>query len=179
MTRPRTGCGEQHRSSGPTRERRFCKKLSSGSLNPHGPGPSGNREATMQPDRCPLGRISPKPCPESLAWLVTPQSPAFFSPLCHTVPQNLTRLERLNLDGNSLPSEPASLARLPAGPQAQRQPSSFRGVARPQGKGLRGPGEPGRPREGVVEGRVCPRVGGGTGWGTEEGAPAWESSPGL
>lgn len=67
---------------------------------------------------------------------LTPSSPNF---------QNLTRLKRLNLDGNSLstvPALPTSLQELKLNDNLLQglQHSSFRGSGMPQGQGPKGPG---------------------------------------
>ena len=69
---------------------------------------------------------------------MAPQSPAPSAP--PPPPQNLTRLKRLNLDGNSLaavPALPASLQELKLNDNVLQglQHSSFRGAGRPLGRG--------------------------------------------
>lgn len=113
-----------------------------------------------------LGRMSPKPCPEGLV-------PASSTPIPSSPPtpafQNLTRLKRLNLDGNSLstvPALPASLQELKLNDNLLQglQRSSFRGVGGPGGgqgpEGLSSPGDRGKvwargglPRAAWLDGR--------------------------
>lgn len=83
---------------------------------------------------------------------LTPSSPKF---------QNLTRLKRLNLDGNSLstvPALPTSLQELKLNDNLLQglQRSSFQGSGMPQGQGPTGPGLSSLEVLGNVgEGRVC------------------------
>lgn len=141
---------------------------------PDRPGPRGNQEATMQPNRGLPGQDEPKAMPGRPS--ASQQHPSLQRPL---LPQPLeSDAAEVAEPGWELTLHGAGLACLPAGAQPQRQPSAGPAVQQLPGCG-QAPGDRGQ-RDWAraateAEGRGCPRR---PGWRADVGAPAQEGGPG-